>query len=190
MNKAYNRTLLFSIPELKTRGWTDTAIKRFLPEPDDTRPNPRYSQAGAPMQFWLKSRVYRVEKTKRFLAWRAGSETRKAAAQKAIGTRISRMEEAMESVEVTIQRGWTDEQIRELAVRTHGGNFMGDPGEFHWCNQTARNCIRHNLTNYEQLWKKINRGETGEAAYQILRERVDELVDEAYAQYREADESD
>ena len=184
----YDRKVLFSVPELKTRGWTSFGITTFLPEPDDTHPNPYYSKAGAPMKFWLTSRVHRVEKTKRFLAWRAGSENRKAAAQRAIMTRISRMEEAMEAVEIKIQRGWTDEQIHDLAVRTHGGNFMGDPGEFHWSNRTARNCIRHSLTNYEQLWKKINRGETGERAYEILRERVDEVVDEAYPQYIEADD--
>ena len=185
-----DRKLLFSISELKERGWTTTAITKYLPEPDDTRPNPHYSQAGAPMKFWLKSRVYRVEKTKRFLAWRAGTENRKAAAREAVMTRIFRMEEGMESAEITIQRGWTDEQIYEIAVRTHGGNFMGDPGEFHWSKRTVRTCIRHNLTNYERLWKQINRGETGESAYQILRERVDELVDEAYPQFQGDDEDD
>lgn len=45
-----------------------TAIARFLPEPDDTRPNPHYTKA-APMRFWLIRRIKRVEKTKRFLAW-------------------------------------------------------------------------------------------------------------------------
>ena len=38
----YDRKLLFSAPELKTRGWTYSGIRRFLPEPDNTRPNPYY----------------------------------------------------------------------------------------------------------------------------------------------------
>jgi hypothetical protein len=42
--------------------------------------------------------------------------------------------------------------------------------------RTARNCIRHNLTNYEQLWERINRGWTGAPAYQILRTRVEALL--------------
>lgn len=61
-----DRKLLFSVPDLKVRGWTPTAIAKFLPEPDDTSPNPYYSRAGAPMKFWLKKRIYRVEKTKGF----------------------------------------------------------------------------------------------------------------------------
>jgi hypothetical protein len=57
--------------------------------------------------------------------------------------------------------------------------LYGDPGEFHWSNRTAVNCILHNLA----LWKIINRGKTGEEAYELLRERVDELIAEAYPQY-------
>jgi hypothetical protein len=187
----YDREKLYSANDLRERSWTDTAMKRFLPAtPDDTRPNPHYSKAGAPMKFWLRSRVHRVEKTKRFLAWQARIKERRAAAQRAVATRTSRMQENMETAELTIQRGWTDEHIRKLAVRTHGGNYAGDPGPFQWSKWTARNCVRHNLTNYEQLWKRINRGQTGQRAYEILRERVDELIDEAYPQFREADESE
>jgi hypothetical protein len=54
---------------------------------------------------------------------------------------------------------------------------------FLWSNKKARNAIRHCRTNYEEQWAKINRGQTGEEAYNILRERVDELVDEAYPQF-------
>ena len=181
----YDRKRLFGLSELKERGWTDTAIKKFLPAPDDTRPNPRYSRAGAPMKFWTKTRISRVEKTKRFLAWKEGTEYRQAAARNAVETRIHNMEEAIEHAEITVQPGWTDDQIYKLALETHGGNYKGDPGDFHWCNRTARNCIRHNLTNYEELWTKINRGYTGVLAYQILRDRVDELIDETYPRYVE-----
>ena len=58
-----DRKLLFSVPELRGRGWTDLAIKKFLPEPDDTRPNPRYRWAGAPMKFYPISRVAAIEQS-------------------------------------------------------------------------------------------------------------------------------
>ncbi len=179
----YDRNKLYSVSDLRERGWTDTAIKRFLLVPDDTRPNPRYSQKGAPMKFWLKLRVHRTEKTKRFLAWKAGVPDRKAAAERAVATRISTMENEMETVEITIRRGLTDKQICDLAAGTHGGNYEGETGEFRWSNRTARNCIRHNLTNYEHLWKRFNRGETGRSAYEILRKRVDALIDQVYPQF-------
>jgi hypothetical protein len=56
---------------------------------------------------------------------------------------------------------------------------------FYFCNRKARNAIRHSLTNYEEQWAKINRGVTGDLAYSILRDRVDELVLEAYPQFAE-----
>jgi len=96
-----------------------------------------------------------------------------------------RIEKYLEMVELTITRGLSNGEIYELALSTHGGNYLGDPGEFYWSNRKARNSIRHCLTNYEAQWAKINRGFTGDEAYHILRERVDELVDEAYPQFAE-----
>jgi len=87
-----DRNKLYSVPNLKDRGWTATAIKKFLPEmPDDIRDNPHYSRAGAPMKFWLKARVHRAEKTKRFLAWTEGAATRSASALIAVETKIDKM---------------------------------------------------------------------------------------------------
>jgi hypothetical protein len=82
----------YSVPDLKGRGWTDTAIRKFLPTvPDDTRPNPKYRNAGAPMKFWLCKRVHRVEKSKRFIAWAQGTEKRKQAASKGVSKRAANM---------------------------------------------------------------------------------------------------
>lgn len=177
------------LSDLKTRGWTATAIKRFLPErPDATRANPIYPNAGAPMRYWTISRVEDVERSEEFLRWMEKSAKRRQAASRGVETRVANMVERMEEAEITIVRGWSDDQIRDLAIRTHGGNYMGDPGPFHWSKRTAQNCIRHNLTNYEDLWAICNRGETGEEAYDVLRGRVDALIDEAYPQYRLTDE--
>jgi hypothetical protein len=110
---------------------------------------------------------------------------RAEAAQRAVTTRRQHMEQAMRNVSLTITRGWTPGQVLSLAISTHGGNYQGDLGPFRWSNRAARNAIRHNLTNYERLWSRINRGYTGEAAYEILRSRVDALVAEAYPEYSE-----
>jgi hypothetical protein len=174
----------YGITELKERGWTTTAIKRFLPaEPDYSVPNPHYKNAGEPMKFWLKARVHRVENTKRFLAWKSGTETCKMSALRGVATKIDNMIQRVIDAEITIERGWTTDQIYHLAISTHGGNYEGDPGEFRWSDRTAINCIRHNLTNYEALWKLINRGESAEQAYELLKERVDDEILEAYPQF-------
>ena len=111
------------------------------------------------------------------------TKLRSEAARKAVETRIERMEQAVEEAELTIVAGKSNEEIYELAVYTHGGNYQGDPGQFNWSNRKARDTIRHCLTNYEGLWELINRGPTAEFAYQILRDRVDALVDETYPQF-------
>ncbi len=132
------------------------------------------------MKLWGKSRVHRVEKTKRFLSWKEGADARKQAAEHGVETRVDNMVERMRGTTIAIERGLTTAEVWDLAERTHGGNYEGDPGPFRRSNRTAKNCIRHCLTNNEALWAICNRGETGREAYAVLRERVDDLIDEAY----------
>jgi hypothetical protein len=180
------RAELYSVPELKDRGWTDAAIRRFLPsEPDATRRNPMYRRAGAPMRMWLASLVEQAEETESFRTWLKQSEKRKMAALKAVLTREENIEQRVRNADITIRAGMSNKDIYRLALNTHGGNYAGDPGEFYWSSRTARNCIRHNLTNYEALWALINRGETGRAGYDLLRKRVDALIDATYPQFAE-----
>lgn len=42
---------------------------------------------------------------------------------------MNNMVEDMATVELTNKRGYTEEQIHELALLTHGGNYQGKPGE-------------------------------------------------------------
>lgn len=51
---------LLSRQDLLAQGWTDTLIKRHLPDPDDYRDNPHYRSAP-PRKFWLRTRVDEVE---------------------------------------------------------------------------------------------------------------------------------
>src|SRR5690606_991259 len=55
-----NMSELIASDWLKARNWTEAAIKRFLGEPDDTKPNPHY-KSGPPMRLWLKERAEAVE---------------------------------------------------------------------------------------------------------------------------------
>lgn len=167
---------------LKKRGWTDAAIARFAPQPDLTKANPHY-RAGPPMRLYLVPRIVEIEGTNEFQDWFAQSARRKEATSKGVETKIQNMVEFARRVPLTIEPGLTDDEIYQLARSTHGGNYAGDPGFFVWSNKTARNCIRHNLTNYEELWAHINRGYTGETAYRILRRRIDKLVKQTYPQF-------
>jgi hypothetical protein len=116
-----------------------------------------------------------------WILWRSRLTAR--ASKAAIETRKANMQQAMQSAELTIKRGLSNEEIHDLARSSHGGNYQGNPGCFYWSNRAARNAIRHRLTNYESLWEKINRGGTGAGAYVILKGRVETLVDEAYPHF-------
>ena len=67
MRRIHDREKLYSRPDLKARGWTDTLIDRHLPEPDDYRDNPHYKCAG-PMKMWLRRRVHCAERRKAVVA--------------------------------------------------------------------------------------------------------------------------
>ncbi len=188
--KGHARADLYSMPELRARDWTTTMVAKLLGAHDDTRDNPRFRFAGAPMKLYLRERVHAAECSPVFVALRDAAEARRTAGYEGVGTRVVNMVRRVEAAELTIVRGVSDEEIRKLAMRTHGGNYRGDPGEFRWSPRTARNCIRHNLTNYEKLWKLVNRGETGQPGYEVLRERVEALIDEAYPQFADEDEDE
>lgn len=57
----YQRSEIYSIAKLKKRGWTRALIEKYLPEPDQTRINPR-SPKRPGMKFYSK---WIVEKTER-----------------------------------------------------------------------------------------------------------------------------
>jgi hypothetical protein len=168
---------------LRTRaGWK--ALGYRVPtkaEPDDTEEYlvPGYRSVWRERHLFSFEQVVKVDKKE--------AKKRSAAAEKGVQTRIENMYRKMETVKLTIVRGKTNSEIYELARRTHGGNYMGDPGEFYWSNRKARNAIRHCLTNYEAQWAAINRGITAQAAYAKLRSRIDDLVDEAYPQFAEGE---
>jgi hypothetical protein len=135
------------------------------------------------MKMYLSNRIAKVEGTAAFQAALAVAQNRQASAFAATRTRADNMAERMYNAKLKIVKGWTYDQIYQLAIRTHGGNYEGDPGEFVWDNRKAQAVIRPNLTNYEALWQLCNRGETGREAYEILRQRIDDLIDEAYPQF-------
>jgi len=89
----------------------------------------------------------------------------------------------MQTAKLTIRRGFSDCDIYHLA-RDSRQEFDAH-GAFHWNNRVARNTVRHCLTNYEELWWKLNPGAPGITAYNTLRTRVDKLVDETYPQFAE-----
>lgn len=168
-----------NFPKLKERGWTKTMVHQFLGTPDAQVPNPFDRNAGAPMRLYQADRVETAERSTDVQAAFAKAESRREAAAKAVATRAANITEACEQAEIEV-RVLSYDELKELSLDTHGGNYEGEPGEWYWSLWTARNCARHCCTNYEALWSETNRGETGREGYEVLRERADAAIDEAY----------
>lgn len=54
---------------LRTRGWTDTAIREFLPRPESHRSNPHPDGSNRPMPLWSAATVGRTEATAAWQHW-------------------------------------------------------------------------------------------------------------------------
>jgi hypothetical protein len=54
---------------LRSRGWTDAAVRDFLPEPEGLKPNPRFAATGAPMPVWRPATVAAAEATSEWREW-------------------------------------------------------------------------------------------------------------------------
>ncbi len=70
MRTDIERSKLLSVPELRARGWTLSAIAKFLPTHDDERSNPVH-KTGAPMRFYRRVRVELIEQSREFRQWRS-----------------------------------------------------------------------------------------------------------------------
>nr|QZD53679.1 hypothetical protein K3N28_12925 [Glycomyces sp. TRM65418] len=64
-------------PILRSRGWTDAAVRDFLPEPEGLKPNPRFPVSGAPMQVWRPATVAAAEAGPEWREWRERSLRRR-----------------------------------------------------------------------------------------------------------------
>ena len=76
----------YSAYDLKERGWTETAIKKFLKEPDNFLRNPRYSTSAQKRQ-WEKLKVHRAEENPEFQEWKSKLEKRRKAGKQASVTK-------------------------------------------------------------------------------------------------------
>ncbi|MYW02410.1 hypothetical protein [Streptomyces sp. SID3343] len=64
------------------RGWTRTALGRFMAEPDATMPDLRY-RGSPPIRLYAMKRVSAVEETREWQEWYRASRRRRAASARA-----------------------------------------------------------------------------------------------------------
>jgi hypothetical protein len=177
---------------LKHRGWTDTAIEKFLKAPDKEVDNPHYKCAPK-MKLYAMKRVERVEASARFARFASSSAKRKASASKAVSTKIDRLVKEINKLHIEVKKmEWLD--LVKLAVdnyNEHHSWIAYERGYDDWRPATvnsevgflariAVNYLRHQMTDYEE---KIERmfGKTGtKAGYILLNRKIYGAIDKAY----------
>lgn len=171
---------------LQTRGWTPTAIKRWLGRPDYVEEFRIYGRGRRARHWYAEDRVVNIEATAEWQEYAAGRSARRERAKKAAATRYQETIAWAETVEVTVdlgQRTW-DQLCRDgishkRALDAERGRYGGfyepdDDTKTRW----ALNYARHELSNYEAILAAL-RGRTGSAdAYEEIKERVMARIDE------------
>ncbi|WP_146147985.1 hypothetical protein [Glycomyces artemisiae] len=64
-----DKSVWLTKPMLRARGWTESAIRDFLPGPEALKPNPRFAVSGAPMPVWRPATVAKAESDPKWRAW-------------------------------------------------------------------------------------------------------------------------
>jgi hypothetical protein len=185
---ANSEGLLIANDLKKDRGWTDTQIKTFLPEPDQTARNP-FSRKAAPMKLYALERVEAIEATPEYQKAREASRTRQLAAR---GRALAKKKEAVaaaEALELRIEpEPWQD--MQDKAIAHFKGRLRRSQSPASRKTSTARldrltvNYLRHQQTSYEEELKEF-KGVVGVGeAYLVVRNRILDLIAETYPQLR------
>ncbi len=194
-NQSKKRENMVTAATIKNRGWTESMIKLFLPEPDLFVTNPVY-RSGPKMRLYLLSRVEEIEKTDAFLAAAANSEKRKKSARKAVDTKLKKLKQYIDNMDIKVPVIDLKKLFRKACQHhNHQKNQMqysfpsiyADfiPANLKYSDENflfriSVNYLRHQLTRYENELKKIV-GKTGASeGYIEIKRKVLDAIAQAY----------
>lgn len=157
---------------LISEGWTQTLIKKYLPEPI-LKTNPRYKSA-APMKLWYRDEVNKITQTTKFKQDLRKTQKRRESTKKAVNTKTQQlkntMTEFLETIRVKIINADTLEQQTiddkqdwydyQACMRGHFEPRIACDADEKTILRWKVNYIRHNLISYDKGLAKMH-GKTG-----------------------------
>lgn len=199
------KDVLLSKSQLKERGWTESIIKKFLPEPDMVKKNPMYSSAS-PVKLYKIKKVKKIEKN---VGFQEAVERAKIRSEKMANIALSKKNKLLEQIDNM------EFSIKVIPIKTVLVNSIKSYNEFHeeismeyghfdfrpvdakadsdFLERIEVNYIRHNLTEYDRELEEMA-GKIGvhEAVIKIkntildgISEKYPELKGECQKQKRE-----
>lgn len=191
------KDVLLSRSQLKDRGWTESIIKKFLPEPDMVKKNPIYSSA-APMKLYNIEKVKRVEKN---IEFKRATEKSKIRSEKMTNIALLKKNKLLEEIDKM------EFSIKVIPVNMVLANSIESYNEFHeemsmeyghynfkpvnanadsdFLERIEVNYIRHNLTEYDrELEEMAGKIGVNEAVIKI-KNRILDSIAKKYPELRE-----
>ncbi len=191
-----DESVLFTMRQLKQRGWTETLVKKFLGPPDASRPNPHYTSA-APMRLYAATRVEAMEACEDWRLAADRSQVRSEAGKAVAARKADELIEHAQQLPITVTRLPLD-QLLERAITSYNAfhqellwerghdyekaDAQSDPA---FLSRITVNYIRHSLTAYDKHLQEVA-GRIGVSqAIGTIRRRVYAAICATYPEYAE-----
>jgi hypothetical protein len=189
-----DKSVLFSMRQLKQRGWTEALVEKFLGPPDATRPNPHYKSA-APMRLYAATRVEAMESCEDWRLAAERSRVRSKAGKAVAARKAAELVERAEQLPITVTRLPLD-QLQKRAIASYnafheellwerGQNYekAGAQSEPAFLSRITVNYIRHSLTAYDKHLQEVA-GRIGVSqAEALIRRRIYAAISATYPEY-------
>jgi len=183
----------YKLSDIKDRGWTDTMVKKLLPEPR-LQTNPVYKTAP-PMKLWKAELIEAVEQTDEFKELFAKAEKRRASSDKAFDTKYDDLMKIVEKKIKNIKiRKIDDSDLIEYALNMKDEEFRRRNIDYaglsredidEHIDRWVVNVIRHELSNYDRELETM-KGKVGISdAYYKYRNAVLDEIAKIYPKYAE-----
>jgi hypothetical protein len=182
------RRNMFNISELKKRGWTQGLIKRFLGEPDATRPNRyRSRRRKSPVKLYRANRVRELEASPEFAEAKGKAMVRSKAATKAAQRKAASLLAEVDAIEISVGRfslptlrraaieAWKARQFKHGKLKANGR--AAAKGKI---RRWMVNHARHHFTEYDALIKGLFAKVGKRQAYKLLKVRTLEAIAKVY----------
>ncbi len=183
MNK--KREMICASELIKTRSWTNSLIKRFLPTPDDTKTNPIFKSA-APMKLYNINKVKRIERSRAFIDAMEVAQMKKDSALKATETKKAKTFKTIENLNFNIP-DIDKEKLIQRAINHyeayHDTSVHYADEEF--INRIVTNYLRHNCTKYDNVLDRLYGYVGKQEAHDIIKQKVNDAIKDTYTWLQE-----
>lgn len=179
---------------VKARGWTDKMIRELLGEPDERRPNPRYS-GRADYLLYLLERVEEAERTDAFFELLDQSERRKdrgaVAGVKTAEQRLAKIQAQIEAFDIVLPDLTPDELVLQSCASYNAwavSNGLERKPITPKSDSQALTMVRvsfllHATPGYRELFAKLWKQPGAAEARRRLNERIYQVIATTYPEF-------